>query len=63
MAYSVGAGPWGVVAADLDNDGWPDVAVANSTGGSVTVLRNLGGGVLGNGMSFTVGRSPGLPLS
>ena len=38
----VGAGPQGVVVVDLDGDGDRDLATANGSNGSVTVLRNNG---------------------
>ncbi len=38
----VGAGPQGVVVADLDGDGDRDLATANGSNSSVTVLRNNG---------------------
>jgi hypothetical protein len=38
----VGAGPQGVVLADLDGDGDRDLATANGSNSSVTVLRNNG---------------------
>ena len=37
---SVGDNPRRQVAADLDGDGDPDLAVANQNGSSVTILRN-----------------------
>jgi surface antigen len=34
-------GPEGIVAVDLDGDGKPDLAVANASGGTVTIFRNV----------------------
>jgi M6 family metalloprotease-like protein len=38
--FAVGAAPWAIVAADFDGDGKLDIATANSTGFSITVMRN-----------------------
>jgi hypothetical protein len=40
----IAAAPFAIVAADLDDDGDPDLAVANSEAGTVLVLRNNGSG-------------------
>ena len=42
--FGTGAGPTGLAIGDLDGDGNPDVAVANSAGSTVSVFRNLGAG-------------------
>ncbi|OON70459.1 hypothetical protein B0919_00020 [Hymenobacter sp. CRA2] len=39
--YTVGGGPYGVAIADIDQDGKQDIISANSTGNSISVLRNL----------------------
>jgi hypothetical protein len=39
--YAVGANPAALAIADLNNDGRPDVMVANSGSGSFSVLLNL----------------------
>jgi hypothetical protein len=42
--YDTGVGPSGIVAADFDSNGWPDLAVSNQVDGTVTVLRNQADG-------------------
>jgi len=39
-------GPFGIVAADIDHDGIPDVVIANADDNSITVLRGGNGGYL-----------------
>jgi hypothetical protein len=46
LDYPAGAGTFGVVAADLDGDGRPDIATANNQGASVSLFRNVGMGPL-----------------
>src|SRR5687767_5997083 len=36
----VGGGPFDMAAADLNRDGWPDIAVANADSHALTVLMN-----------------------
>ncbi|MBM3495153.1 MAG: hypothetical protein FJX72_12660 [Armatimonadetes bacterium] len=62
-AFAAGTYPYTLHAADVDGDGRPDVMVSNgATYGTVTyvtILRNLGGGVLSAPFSFPgAGRDP-----
>ncbi len=56
----VGAGPQSIAIGDVNGDGNPDIATANSAGNSVTVLRGNGsGGFTAASMSpFAVGAGP-----
>ena len=58
--YDVGARPVAVAVADLNGDKSLDVAVANSGGGTVSVLLGVGGGRLrrAEGSPFAAGREP-----
>jgi len=41
--YSTGSNPQKIVAGDLDGDGLPDLAIVNSSDGTLALFRNLGG--------------------
>ena len=41
VSFATGSGPQGLIVADLDGDGKPDLATANSNDGTVSLLRNL----------------------
>jgi FG-GAP-like repeat/FG-GAP repeat len=64
VTYSVGNGPFPVwlVAADFNNDGKPDLAVANAlvgaSGGTVAILLNHGDGTFGAATQINTGISP-----
>lgn len=49
-----GAVPHGLVAADFDEDGILDLAVANKFSNTISILRGLGAGGVGNG-TFGIG--------
>jgi hypothetical protein len=48
-------GPWSVAAGDFNGDGKPDLAVAILNDPIVSVLMNLGGGILAPEVTYTVG--------
>ena len=53
-----GSGPWGVVVADLNGDGRPDVAVANFDSSDVTVSTGLGDGTFSRMNSYPAPAGP-----
>ncbi len=55
---SGGTDPAHVALGDLNCDGSTDVAVLNTTSGSVSLLANGGSGTLGAALAMTVGSSP-----
>jgi len=58
QVYAVGDGPREGRAADLNGDGLPDVAVANSLSDDLTVFMNNGDGTLGTPVFYPVGDLP-----
>jgi hypothetical protein len=63
QTFAVGSFPFGVVVADFNGDGKPDLAVANSDDKTVSVLLNLttpGSGTVSflNQQTFAVGTAP-----
>lgn len=48
----------GIVAADLDCDGLPDLATTNQDSNDVSLLRNVGGGAFGGPMILAAGTRP-----
>ena len=57
-SFPAGASPSSVAIGDLNNDGKPDLAVANADSGSVSVLLGSGAGSFGAVKSFPVGTGP-----
>jgi len=55
--YAVGNGPLDIGVADLDGDGYPDLAIPNYSG-NVTILVNDGSGHYGTPQTLTLGNSP-----
>lgn len=55
---TVGPVPAAVVAADLNSDGRPDLAVTNDFGASVSILLGRGDGTFQAGPTVVVGRNP-----
>ncbi len=45
--YDTGQGPVSVAIADFNKDGFPDLAVANQTDGTISILLGIGGGAFG----------------
>lgn len=53
-----GGRPVYVAVGDVDNDGRPDLAVANSASNSISVLRSFSKGSFGSRSDYSVGISP-----
>jgi hypothetical protein len=58
VTYSAGSWARGVIAQDVNNDGWPDLAVANSGNDNVTILLNDGTGHFGTLANYATGAGP-----
>ena len=56
--YTTGSSPRSVTAADLNNDGYVDLAVANRNSASVSVLINNGDGTYASRVDYTTGSLP-----
>jgi len=56
--YPAGTNPLGVVVADFNGDGKPDLAVANSGSNNVSILLGNGDGTFQAAVNFDAGLSP-----
>jgi parallel beta-helix repeat protein len=56
--YSAGTFARGVIAQDVNNDGWPDIVVANNGNDNVTVLLNDGTGHFAGLANHATGAGP-----
>jgi uncharacterized repeat protein (TIGR01451 family) len=56
--YSVGMNPHGIVIADFNGDGKPDIAVANSGSNNVSILLGNDDGTFQPAENFDAGNSP-----
>jgi hypothetical protein len=56
--FAVGSQPYAIIAADFDNDGDIDLAVANYGDGSVTLLLGDGDGTFSPQAPYAVGQGP-----
>jgi len=56
--YAVGVHPTDVAIADLDGDGFPDIAASNSADGTVSILINLGDGTFAPAFTIQTGDNP-----
>jgi parallel beta-helix repeat protein len=56
--YSAGTFARGVIAQDVNNDGWPDIVVANNGNDNVTVLLNDGTGHFPTLANYATGAGP-----
>jgi hypothetical protein len=57
LDYASDAGARGIVSADFDRNGWPDIAQANTGRNSVSILLN-GEAVLRHAFELPVGAGP-----
>ncbi|MFB6615401.1 FG-GAP-like repeat-containing protein [Streptomyces sp. NPDC085524] len=56
--FAVGDNPFSVAVGDFNGDAKQDLAVANSTGDSVSVLLNTGSAVFAPAVNYPVGNNP-----
>ncbi|HET6992722.1 MAG TPA: VCBS repeat-containing protein, partial [Bacteroidia bacterium] len=56
--YTVGSNPYSIVSADFNSDGLADLAVANWSSSSVSILLGTGAGNFGAATNFPVGTNP-----
>jgi len=58
LSFTVGGNPSSLVAADFNQDGKLDLAVANTASNTVSVLLGIGDGTFQSALDFTVGSGP-----
>ncbi len=63
LSYDAGTKPNSVAIGDLNGDGIPDLAAANSGGSTVSVLLGNGNGTFGATTDFGTGSGPPEPVN
>jgi hypothetical protein len=58
VVYPAGPGPYGIVAAYLDNDAALDLAISNHHLNTVSILMNNGDGTFAGKVAYTVDEGP-----
>jgi|GEM_PF-793445 len=58
IEYGAGSLPYSVTSADFDGDGKPDLAVANHSFNTVSILKNNGNGTFASAVNYGVGVNP-----
>jgi hypothetical protein len=58
QVYDAGESALGIVAADFNGDGWPDLAITDGVQDSVGILLNQGNGMFGSPAWIPVGSYP-----
>ena len=58
LDYRTGSGPPSVAIGDLNGDGKPDLAIANSGANTVSVLLNRGDGSFQAKLDYATGAGP-----
>src|SRR5262249_15589416 len=58
LSSDAGSGPISVAVGDFNGDGIPDLAAANLTGGTVSVLLGHGDGTFGAAVNYAAGGAP-----
>src|SRR5437764_1327071 len=53
-----GSGPTAVAVGDLNNDGRPDLAIANGSSATISIMLNIGNGRFAPAVNYTVGPQP-----
>src|SRR6202049_1746735 len=57
-SYPVGTSPAGIAVGDFNGDGKPDIAVANTGSGNVSILLGNGDGTFQPAVNYSAGNSP-----
>ncbi len=58
VSYPTGQNAHGVAAADLNNDGLPDLVAANAGSSTVSILLGIGDGTFQPAVNYSVGQAP-----